>query len=191
MPASQSRQKFALSPTLVGSSQHGTEKTIENSKIFLQKLFENGRYLEDSFRRLCADGCSAEVLRTQLYATSFISAFMSNPEWVPPGRELLVNSGNVSQAKLDALPKKLRAVADTIEELNDTVVAPTNEIKFSPPFDSKHQNMCKFMIRQYEILPQVSAYLRTAIRQVSKDCPTNSEANDERARSCNRVASLC
>src|SRR5437879_4133718 len=101
----------------------------KEAKAFLERLFANGHHLEESFRTICAEGCPAEDFGTFLYGVCLISSFRANPSYFARGRELLVHSGNISKAQLRALPKKLRTMADMIDELNSTPLAPANDIK--------------------------------------------------------------
>jgi hypothetical protein len=124
----------------------------KETKAFLPRLFANGYCLEESFRNICADGCSAEEFGTLLYGMCLISAYRANSRYFPRGQELLVNSRDISKAQLRALPKKLRTMADMIDKLNATVLAPANDIKLAP-YDAQRQIAREYMIRRYETLP--------------------------------------
>ena len=133
-------------------SRAGAARLREGTGAFLKQLFAHGHYLEESFRKICDDGCSREEFGTLLYVLCLVSSFRANSRYFPRGQERLVNSGNISKSQLKALPKKMRAMADTIDSLNATILAPANDIKLAP-YDAQRQIARKYMIRRYETLP--------------------------------------
>jgi hypothetical protein len=141
----------------------------EGKEEFLKRLFASGHYLEESFRKICADGCSAEELGTLLYIMCLISSFRANSRYFPRGQERLVNSGNISKSQLKALPKKMRAMADTISSLNGTILAPANSLKLAPN-DAQRQIAREYMIRRYETLPGLLRVYSWHLERFSKFC---------------------
>lgn len=112
---------------------------------FLQQLFARGKHLEQSFHKICNAGCPAQEFSTLLWSTCCIISYRSIP---------LVNGGGLSKAQLKKLPTQLRSLADVIESLNSSALAPANDIKLAP-FDEKRKFVRDYMIRRYESLPGV------------------------------------
>src|ERR1022692_3346700 len=119
-------------------SREGAARVSEETKAFLKQLFAHGQHLEDSFRKICDDGRSWEEFGTLLYVFCVISSFRENSLYFPRGQEHLVNSGKFPKSQLKALPKKMRAMADTIDSLNATILAPTNDLRLAP-YDAQRQ----------------------------------------------------
>lgn len=140
----------------------------EEKERFLQLLFANGHYLEESFRKICADGCPVEEFGRLLYIMCTIPSFRSSRDF-PRGQERLVNSGNISKSELKALPKKIRAMADTIESLNATALAPANDIKLAP-HDAQRKIAREYMIRRYETLPGFLRIYSCHLEMFSQSC---------------------
>src|ERR1019366_3594284 len=59
----------------------------EGKEEFLRGLFSQGDYLEESFRKICIEGCSPEEFGTLLYAVCLISSFRADPAFFPGGQE--------------------------------------------------------------------------------------------------------
>ncbi len=155
--------KISVVPvTPAGPSREGAARLREGTEAFLKQLFADGHYLELSFGKICADGCSQEEFGTLLYATC-----LGGSPHFPRGWKRLVNSGNISKSQLKALPKKMRAMADTIDSLNATILAPANDIKLAP-YDAQRQPAREYMIRRYETLPAVLRIYSWHLERFSK-----------------------
>jgi hypothetical protein len=162
-PADLLRKTDALAASVAATpSLEKWASVRKETKAFLQRLFASGHYLEESFRNICADGCPAEEFGALLYGMCLISSFRANSRDFPRGQELLVNSRDISKAQLRALPKKLRTMADMIDKLNATSLAPANELRwiYPPanelrlaPHDVQRQRNREYMIGRYNTLP--------------------------------------
>jgi hypothetical protein len=95
----------------------------ERTDEFLKKLFANGAHFEECFCKVCDVGCPREEFGPLLWATCTLMPWQADP---------LVSGVKLSKAQLKSLPKRLRALADVIEELNETPLAPGNEVKIMP-----------------------------------------------------------
>jgi hypothetical protein len=134
---------------------------------FLERLFAHGYRFEESFSKVCDDGCSREEFGKLLYVVCLTWSFRTDSLHLPRAQKRLVNSGNISKSQLKALPKEMRAIADTIDSLNATSLAPARDIKMAP-YDAKRQMVREYMIRQYETLPWLLRVYSSHLENFSK-----------------------
>lgn len=153
----------SLSMSRAANSSGSAEKEGENSKAFLTDLFVNTR-LKQAFRKLCEDGCEEEKFGVMLHATCLLSSFRADDRYFAKGQKLLVHSGQVSKAQLRSLPKKLREIADLIEKLNASPLAPAHDIEWAPQ-DPERAPVREYVVRRYETLP---GYLRAYCWQLER-----------------------
>jgi len=139
----------------------------DETEAFLRQVFAQGRHLEEAFRRICDDGCSREEFGMLLYVHCLVSSFRAHPLYFPGDRGRLVNSGNVSRSQLKATPRKIRAMADTIDSINGTILAPANALKLVA-YDASRQVPREHLIRMCETLPGLLRFYSWQLERVSK-----------------------
>jgi hypothetical protein len=154
------------SAVAVAGSESAT-RLSEEMNSFLKQLFAQGRFLEESFGRICRDGCPREEFGTLLYVHCLVSSFREDPDHFPRDRKRLVNSGNIPKSQLKSVPRRMRAVADTIESINATILAPANDIKLAP-YDAQRQIAREYLIRRYETLPGILRLYSWHLEKFSK-----------------------
>ena len=167
MPDARKSRKAAVPAAPAGPQTRSADRLRRETNAFLKQLFARGYYLEEFFGKLCDGGCSREEFGTLLYSLCLVSSFRADSRYFSGGQKRLVNSGNISKSQLKALPRKMRAMADTIDSLNATILAPANDIKLAP-HDAQRQIAREYVIRRYETLPAVLRIYSWHLERFSK-----------------------
>jgi hypothetical protein len=119
------------------------KRTREHQDWFLKELFARSGLNKQLFNKLCAAGCNAEHLAGLLFAVCTIAVH-------DRGRPIAV--GDISSRELRRLPTSLRSLADLLERVNKTGLAPKIDLLSARP-DLNRDPARKAMVRLYDMLP--------------------------------------
>jgi hypothetical protein len=128
---------------------------------FLRKLFTEGEYCEELFRKLCKEGCSDEDLASLLFGVCTLA--------VGDRRGLIVldRTNKISTAQVRRLAKDLRSLADLVDGVNKTSLNPKLDI-LSAPADASRDPTRKYVARLYDMLPSVMRVYSMHLEHFSK-----------------------
>jgi hypothetical protein len=138
-----------------------SDRASKDRDLFLKKLFSRGNYFEQLFQKLCDRGCSPNKLGSLLFAVCTIAAFAP--------RKSLTDLPAISDSEVKQLPRRLRSVADLVERMNRTGLAPADEIMAALPRSGKSApNMPTIMTRLYRMLPGIMLVYAAHLERFSK-----------------------
>ena len=114
--------------SIVGTSPEPAEEspkanTHKHRDDFLKKLFAEGEYCKELFRKLCKEGCSDEDLASLLFVVCTISV---------GDRKGLIDLGRISMPQVRRLAKDLRSLAELVDRVNKTSLNPKLDLLAAP-----------------------------------------------------------
>jgi len=132
------------------SATSKNDRTARFREEFLQKLFAGGEVYRQSFDKLCTHGCRRDHLGNLLFAICTISRF---------GQSKLRDSGvskvtETGESDLDNLPQQLRSMADTLDRISKTILAPQAHLPEATK-DRGTLSRQRTTARLYRLLPAI------------------------------------
>ena len=130
----------------VDAGQGAKAKSGDDRAKFLKALFVSSPHSRQCFRSICELGYPEEQFGPLLWAACVMITTHDFP---------LRDTGNFSKAEFNRLPKRMKDMAQLIKGLNETFLAPFNEVLFMPPIpkDSTAQIARDYLKLRYNMLP--------------------------------------
>jgi hypothetical protein len=130
--------------------------------LFQKKLFRHGA-CEESFSKLCENGCSKQDLALLLFAASTAAV---------AGQSELLDTGGLSTVQLTRLRRDLISIAGLVERVNSSVLNPKFDLLWAPP-DVARDPLRETLARLYDILPRIMQTYAAHLDQFSKFTKAN------------------
>jgi hypothetical protein len=121
---------------------------------FMERVFAQGEIYTKALDSLCADGCEREKLCNVLFGTCTVAKFWTRRLADIHSYWHFLGLADITDPQLKRLPDDLRTLADRIERINKTPLAPQQEILLGPSAPEK-QGTRDAVVQLYKILPTI------------------------------------